>query len=84
MTASNLTMEDSDYLAPKGERLGPSDTIGVFFTVGDLIARLATLKPELKIFSGRNNQAGIALHHHSFVDPSKDYVSFTHIEHVVE
>ena len=66
---------------PEGERLGPTDPVGVAFTVGELIIHLSRLKPELPIISGRNNQRGIALHHHAFVDPSKDYLSFTHIEH---
>lgn len=66
--------------APQGERLGQSDVMGVSWTVGELILCLAKLNPELPIFSGRNNKRGIALHHHGFVDPSKDYVSFTHLE----
>jgi hypothetical protein len=71
----------SDIHAPQCERLGPSDPVGVVYTVGELIIRLTELNPGLPIFSGRNNQRGIALHHHAFIDPSKDYVSFTHIEH---
>jgi len=67
--------------APQGERLGPSDMAGVFFTVGELIIRLSQLRLDLPIFSGRNNKKGIAMHHHAFVDPTKDYVSFTHIEY---
>lgn len=74
-------MTNSHDDAPQGEHLGQSDVIGVSYTVGELIMRLSKLSPYLPIFSGRNNQVGIALHHHAFVDPSKDYVSFTHIEH---
>jgi hypothetical protein len=68
--------------APKGERLGPSDVLGVSFTVEELIVRLvkiAELSPNLPIFSSHNNHRGIALHHHAFVDRTKDYVSFTHL-----
>jgi len=65
---------------PKNERLGPSDPVGVCYTVRELIIRLSRLNPDLPIFSGRNNSKGIALHHHAFIDPSKDYVSFTHLE----
>jgi hypothetical protein len=58
----------SGNLTEIGERLGTSDVVGVSFTVGDLITRLSGLNPNLRIFSGRNNQVGIALHHHAFVD----------------
>jgi hypothetical protein len=50
----------------------------VSFTVRELMAWLSRLNPDLRIFSGKNNQPGIALHHHAFVDPHQDYVSFTH------
>ena|SRR6266478_2237373 len=73
-------MDDSKDV-PKGERLGPSDVVGVSFTVGELIMRLSRLSPDLPIFSGRNNKKGIGMHHHAFVDPSKDYISFTHLEY---
>jgi hypothetical protein len=63
-----------------GERLGPSDVMGVSFMVGELIIQLTKLNPALPIVSGRNNQRGIAIHHHAFVDPSQDYISFTHLE----
>ena len=69
---------------PGGERLGPTDPLGVAFTVGELIAHLSRLNPTLPVFSGRNDHRGIALHHHAFVDPSKDYVSFTHLNSSVE
>ena len=74
-------MDDAEK-APKGERLGPSDVLGVSFTVEELIVRLAKiaeLSPNLPIFSSHNNHKGIALHHHAFVDRTKDYVSFTHL-----
>jgi len=64
-------MDDSKK-TPKGERLGPSDVMGVSFTVGELIVRLSQLPAALPIFSGRNNHPGIALHHHAFVDPEKN------------
>jgi len=66
--------------APDGERLGPSDVIGVCLTVGELLTALSRLNPDLPVFSGRNRTRGIALHHHAFIDPSVDYVSFTHLE----
>jgi hypothetical protein len=67
--------------APHGERLGPSDVVGYASTVGEIILRLARLNPELPVFSGRNNKRGIAFHHHAYVDPSNDYVSYTHVEY---
>lgn len=67
--------------APQGERLGPTDVLGVSYTVGELIIRLSRLNPDLPVFSGRNNKRGIALHYHSFVDPHNDYVSYTHIQY---
>jgi hypothetical protein len=75
----------SDIYAPQGERIGPSDVIGIANTVGELIAHLVRLnRPDLPIFSGRTNERGIALHRHALVDPSLDYISFTHIEHPPE
>jgi hypothetical protein len=74
-------MDDAET-APQGERLGPSDVLGVSFTVEELIVRLvkiAELSPNLPIFSSHNKNRGIALHHHAFVDRTKDYVSFTHL-----
>jgi hypothetical protein len=68
--------------APKGEQLGPSDPLGASYTVGDLIRCLRRLNPELPIYSVRNNKLGIGLHHHAFVDSSKDYVSYTHLEYL--
>lgn len=62
-----------------GERLGASDVLGVSFTVGELMATLSRLNPKLIIVSGRNNERGIALHHHAFINPAMDYVSFTHL-----
>ena len=63
------------------ERLGPSDGLGVAWTVGDLISRLSNLDPTLPIKShipGIDSN-GIALAHHAFVDPSEDYVSFGYL-----
>jgi hypothetical protein len=40
----------SDIHAPQGERIGPSDPLGVAFTVGELIIHLARLNPDLPIF----------------------------------
>jgi hypothetical protein len=75
----------SDIHAPQGERIGPSDLVGIANTVGELIAHLVRLnRPDLPIFSGRTNERGMALHRHAMVDPSLDYVSFTHIEHHTE
>jgi hypothetical protein len=65
--------------SPDDKRLFPSDVIGVSFTVGELIAKLSRLDAELPIVSGRNNEKGIALHHHAFVNPAMDYVSFKHL-----
>jgi hypothetical protein len=59
--------------------LGSTDPLGVAFTVGDLLLLLARLGRDFSIVSGRNNEVGIALHHHAFVDPQNDYVSFTQI-----
>jgi hypothetical protein len=63
----------------EGEPLGVSDILGLSFTVGELLLRLGELNPKLPIVSGRNNEIGIALHHHAFVNPSNDYVSFTQL-----
>lgn len=60
-------------------RLGPTDPLGVAFTVADLVACLIRLDRDLPIVSGRNNEKGIALHLHTFVDPAEDYISFTHL-----
>lgn len=80
--STEVEIMDEAEKAPKGERLGPSDVLGVSFTVEELIVRLlkiAELSPNLPIFSSHNNHRGIALHHHAFVDRTKDYVSFTHL-----
>jgi hypothetical protein len=66
--------------APTGERLGHSDGLGVAFTVEDLIHRLQALDPKTPIYCSQNNYRGIALHLHAFVDPTKDYLSFTRLE----
>jgi hypothetical protein len=68
------------------ERLGPSDTLGVAFTVNEIVLLLSRFSPDLlnrnlPIFSSRNDTQGIAFHHHAFVDSTKDYISFTHVEH---
>jgi len=65
---------------PKGERLGPSDIVGTFLTGGELIAGLSALPADLPIFSGRNNHRGISLHRQALIDPTDDYVSFTHLQ----
>jgi hypothetical protein len=68
------------HKGPSNEvRLGPTDPLGVAFTTADLVARLLRLDRDLPIVSGRNNEKGIALHLHTFVDPSDDYISFTHL-----
>jgi hypothetical protein len=67
------------YDAPGNERLGATDVLGVSFTVGELIACLSRLNPNLPIVSGRNNERGIALHNHAFIDPADDYISYTHL-----
>jgi hypothetical protein len=67
------------HKAPDQERLGPTDPLGTSFTVSQLMACLIRLDRDLPIISGRNNEPGIALHLHTFVDPKEDYISFTHI-----
>jgi hypothetical protein len=75
----------SDIYAPLGERIGPSDVVGIANTVGELIDCLVQLnRRDLPIFSGLTNERGIALHRHALVDPLLDYISFTHIEHLTE
>lgn len=75
----------SDSYAPQGERIGPSDIVGIANTVGELIAHLTRLnRPDLPIYSGRTNERGIALHRHALIDPSQDYISYTHIHHPPE
>lgn len=60
-------------------RLGPTDPLGVSHTVAELIECLLRLNRDLPIVSGRNNERGIALQLHTFVDPSDDYVTFTNV-----
>jgi hypothetical protein len=68
------------HYGPSNEsRLGPTDTLGVAFTASELVGYLLRLDRDLPIVSGRNNEKGIALHLHTFVDPSQDYISFTHL-----
>jgi hypothetical protein len=62
------------------ERLGSPEVLGVSFSVGELILRLSQLNPALPIVSGRSNNAGIAIHLHDLMDPSKDFVSFNHLD----
>lgn len=71
-------MRQDDTL--EGERLGPPEVVGVSFTVGELILRLSQVNPALPIVSGRNNNAGIAIHQHDLIDPSKDFISFNHLD----
>jgi hypothetical protein len=48
--------------APEGERIGPSDPVGVANTLGELMMiHLARLNPSLPIFSGLSKERGIAL-----------------------
>ena len=68
------------HKAPNSDvRLGPTDPLGIAFTVSELIARLVRIDRDLPIVSGRNNERGIAFHLHTFVDPADDYISFTHL-----